>query len=127
MPNKMIYIAGPIGNGHTVSDEQMHANVLRAEEVMKQLMLKGYSPICPHLSYYCWKNWKENDKFDMGWEHWMRIDKEFVHACDYFFYMTPEVYGVSKGAKLEHEQAIKEGKTIFTSLDEVPSKHEIPV
>lgn len=126
MSNKMIYIAGPIGNGGACDDEQMKKNVRNAEELMKQLMIKGYSPICPHLSYYCWKNWME-DGYDMGWEHWMRIDKEFVHACDYFFYMTPEVYGKSKGASLELVQAKKEGKRIFINLEEVPDKIEITV
>lgn len=125
MPNKMIYIAGPIGNGGTATDEQTQENVLRAETLMKDLMLKGYSPICPHLSFYPWKNWRDNDNFDMGWEHWMRIDKEFVHACDYFFYMTPEAYGPSKGASLELAQAKNEGKRIFTDITEVPDKIEI--
>lgn len=117
----MIYIAGPIGNGHTVSDEKMQDNVINAEQIMKRLMVKGYSPICPHLSYYPWKHWKDNDNFDMPWESWIRMDKEFVTACDYFFYMVPEIYGESKGAALELEQAKKEGKKIITSVSEMPS------
>ena len=41
--------------------------------------------------------------------------------------MTPEKYGESHGAKMEFDWATQWGKRIFTSLEEVPDKIEIPV
>lgn len=114
--SRMIYQAGPIGNGHTIGPRAMYANVRQAELVMEELMKKGWSVICPHLSYHCWINWED----DMPWERWMQMDRDFVSACPYFFYMAPETYGESKGALLELEQAKREGKTIYTRLEDVP-------
>ena len=38
--NFMIYIAGPIGNGGKIKDNNaVHLNVLKAEAIMKELML----------------------------------------------------------------------------------------
>lgn len=115
--SKMIYMAGPIGNGHTVGPRIMYANVRRAEKVMEELMKKGWTVICPHLSYHCWLDWGD----DMPWERWMQMDRDFVSVCPYFFYMRPEIYGESKGAALELEQAKQEGKTIYDDLDKIPT------
>lgn len=113
---KVIYIAGPIGNGHTVGPREMYANVRRSEEIMYELMDKGWSVICPHLSYHCWLDWPK----DMPWENWMRQDFDFIKKSDAFFYMTPELYGPSKGAKLEFDLATKLGMPIYTNLLDVP-------
>lgn len=121
----MIYIAGPIGNGHTVSTDKMQENVWAGEEVYRQLVLKGYAPILPHFSFYPWKRWKEQEGFDIPWGTWVEMDKEYVKTCEFFFYMTPEKYGPSKGASLEYELAKKLGKKIYTTLDEVPSRHAV--
>lgn len=114
---EIAYLAGPIGNGHTIGPRQMYANVRRAEEVMFQLIKKGYSVICPHLSYHCWINWSE----DIPWERWMQMDFDFVKRADVLFYMSPEKYGESKGAKRELSLAQKLGKKIYTDLDQVPT------
>jgi len=114
--SKMIYMAGPIGDGHTAAPRKMYSNVRQAEKIMFQLMKKGWTVICPHLSYHCWINWDE----DMPWERWIQMDRDFVSVCPYFFYMKPDKYGESKGAALEYEQAKKLGKMIYTDIDDVP-------
>ena len=116
----MIYLAGPIGNAHTQGPRQMYRNVRVAEKVMEQLMKKGWSVICPHLSYHCWLNWED----DMPWKRWIEMDEDFVEACGSFFYMEPTIYGESKGAKKEMEQAKKLGKTIYTNINDVPTRSD---
>lgn len=113
----MIYLAGPIGNGHTVGPRSMYQNVRRAELIMYKLMKKGWSVFCPHLSYHPWIDWDE----DMPWARWVQMDEDFVDACGSFFYMKPEDYGPSKGAAKELEQAKQLGKVIYTEVDTVPS------
>ena len=94
----------------------MYANVRRGEKLMERLMQKGWTVICPHLSYHCWLNWKE----DMPWERWIQMDEDFVRVADAFFYMQPEIFGESRGAKREYELAKKLGKTIYERMIDVP-------
>lgn len=129
MEDKTIYVSGPIGNmGKCTSEEILH-NVELAEDIYGTLIKKGYAPYCPHLSYYPDKRWKEQGNSDWIFDHgdWLELDKKWVKACKYFYYMTPEKYGESRGAKMEFDWAKQWGKKIFTSLEEVPDKIEIPV
>ena len=116
----MIYLSGPIGDGHTASPRDMYKNVRTGEKLMYQLMKKGWTVICPHLSYHAWLNWQE----DMPWEAWIRMDMDFVDACGSFFYMKPEIYGNSKGAAKELEEAKNLNKTIYTNINDVPSRND---
>ena len=116
----MIYLAGPIGDGHTVDARTMYKNVRAGEKIMNQLMLKRWSVICPHLSYHAWINWEE----DVPWDTWIRMDMDFVDACGSFFYMLPSLYGASKGSQKELEAAKKLGKTIYTNINDVPTRSD---
>ena len=129
MEDKTIYISGPIGNGGKCSPEQQITNIRAGEELYGRLMEKGYSPFCPHLSYYPDKRWREEGitKYMFDHETWLAVDKQWVHKCKYFFYMDPEVYGESKGAKMELDWAKNWGKRIFYNIEEVPSKIEIKI
>ena len=129
MEDKTIYISGPIGNGGKCTAEQQILNVINGEELYGQLMAKGYSPFLPHLSYYPDKRWREGDVKQFMFDHatWLSVDKQWVHKCKYFFYMNPEIYGESKGAKIELSWAKDLGKRIFYDISEVPSKHEITI
>lgn len=124
MEDKTIYISGPIGNGGKCSPEQQITNIVNGEELYGALIAKGYCPTLPHLSYYPDKRWRETGvkKFIFDHETWLALDKQHVWHCKYFFYMLPEIYGNSKGAKMELDWARKWGKRIFTNIDEVPSK-----
>jgi len=129
MEDKTIYLSGPIGNGGKCSPEQQIANVRAGEDLYGELMEKGYSVFCPHLSYYPDKRWKDLGikRFQFGHDTWLNVDKQWVWKCKYFFYMVPEKYGDSKGAKMELEWAKAWGKRIFTRIEDVPSKHEITI
>lgn len=122
--DKTIYISGPIGNGGKSTPEQQIRNVINGEELYGALMAKGYSCFLPHLSYYPDKRWRESDVKQFMFDHdtWLEVDRQWVNKCKYFFYMLPEIYGESKGAKLELSWAKALGKKVFTNIEEVPSK-----
>jgi len=114
----IMYLAGPIGDGHTVGPRKMYSNVRQAELVMYWLMQRGWSVIAPQLSYHCWINWPT----DMPWHRWMEQDYELLQKADALFYMIPEIYGTSRGAKREADWSAEFSniKTIYTDLDDVP-------
>lgn len=122
--DKTIYISGPIGNGGKCTPEQQIENVRNGEEIYGQLMAKGYSPFCPHLSYYPDLDWRQRGitKYIFNHDTWLEVDRQWVNKCKYFFYMLPEIYGPSKGAERELAWANDLGKKIFTDINEVPDK-----
>lgn len=129
MEDRTVYLSGPIGNAGKCTPEQQLINVITAEDIYGALMDKGYAVYCPHLSYYPDKRWRDTGmtKFMFNHNKWLEMDLQWVNKCKYFFYMTPEKYGESTGAKREFDFATKLGKKIFTTLDEVPNKLEITI
>lgn len=117
---KIIYLIGPIGNGHTQSDAKMLANVEQSYPIVKELMLKGWTVISPMLSFFMWKYWRDNENFNMPWEKLMQSDKRYVEIADALFRLTEDKYGVSKGADIEEEHAKRINKRVFHNLGEVP-------
>lgn len=112
---KIVYLSGPIGNGHTVDARTMYQNVRRGEELMFKMMKMGFTVICPHLSYHAWLNWAE----DMEWQRWIDMDMDFVRICDIFYRMRPSEYGPSRGADREEEEAKRLGKPIVYLLEDL--------
>ena len=124
--SRFIYIAGPISNGNKLGAREIYKNVLNGEDLYMKLVEKGYNPICPHFSYY---PWLRHDR-DIKWQIWLAMDESYVRVCPMLYYMLPEIYGESKGALHELELAKKLGKTIYTSIDDVPDlneRKEVPV
>ncbi len=124
MRDLSIYVSGPINNGGKSTPEEIKINVENGEDIYMELIKKGWNPECPHLSYYPDKRWRESHNLHFDHAKWMELDKMKVYNNKYFFYMTPEKYGESMGAKMEYEWAKKWNKKIFTSLDEVPTQLE---
>lgn len=124
MEDRSIYISGPIGNAGRCTPEEIVANVQRGEDIYGALIAKGWNPECPHMSYYPDKRWRETNKYNFNHDKWLELDKQKVWNNKYFFYMVPEIYGESTGARREYEWAKQWGKKIFTSLDEVPNTLE---
>ncbi len=115
--NNLIYISGPITNGGTATPKQAHDNVRRAMQVYGKLIEKGYSPVLPHFSYFYWLDHEGPQRTH---DDWIETDFHYIEACDFFFYMEPEIYGEAKGAKQELEFAEKQQKIIFHDFDTVP-------
>lgn len=127
MEDKTIYISGPIGNAGKCTPEQQIQNVQNGEDIYGVLIKKGYAPYCPHMSYYPDKRWREQNTHDLKHDDWLNLDKKWVNACKYFFYMVPETYGESHGAKMELQWAKDWGKRVFYDLKEVPDKIELQI
>lgn len=118
--NRLIYIAGPISNGNKLGAREIYKNVQNGEDLYMELVEMGYNPICPHFSYYPWLRHER----DIKWQIWLAMDENYVRACPLFFYMKPEIYGKSKGAKHEYDLAVKLEKTIYTEIKDVPDLSE---
>jgi len=121
--SKFIYIAGPISNGSKLGAREILKNVQNGEDIFMELVKKGYNPICPHFTYHPWLRYEE----DIKWQVWLTMDENYVKASPLLFYMKPEIYGDSKGALHEYKLAKKLGKTIYTSLDQVPDLNKVEV
>lgn len=125
MEDKTIYLSGPISDGGKCTEEEKYQHVLKGIYLKHQLMSKGYAVYCPQLSVFAEKQWAKDGLENFSHDGWLTADKQWVRKAKYFFYMEPEIYGNSKGARMELELAKQLGKRIFTRIDDVPSKHEI--
>jgi len=90
------------------------ANVQAAVDLGIALYQKGHYPYVPHLTHFVDLRAQQSG-IKMEWEDYISWDLPWLEACDALFYMRR-----SKGADLELEVARTLGKTIFTSLEEVP-------
>lgn len=94
---RRVYIAGPISNGHAAKPRDIYANVRRACEYYEALIQHGFTPFCPHLSYFAWLDFKE----DVHWPRWIELDLDFIDTCDVLL----RIPGASKGADMEVKYA----------------------
>ncbi|MFW9767875.1 MAG: DUF4406 domain-containing protein [Candidatus Thorarchaeota archaeon] len=107
-----IYVAGPYTG---VTLEEIEANVERAMEAGLKIWKKGHYPYIPHLTH--WPDLLAQEKrIPMDWYDYMRWHAPWVDHCDALFLLAE-----SKGALLEYERAMEEGKQVFHSLDEIPT------
>lgn len=114
----IIYIAGPLMDGHTLGPRESLKNVRKAMRVYIQLLKKGHIPILPHFSYFAWIEEEE----DIPWEAWMTQDYELLNLCDAMFYI-----GSSKGADIEFTYALKKGMIIYQKIEDVETTPITPV
>lgn len=105
-----IYVAGPYSAS---SEDERELNTQRAIEAGLALFKLGHTPFIPHLTHYVDLHARRKG-IAMAWEDYIRLDLEWLDACDALLFMGP-----SKGANLELEYAIKTGKRVFRSLAEI--------
>ncbi|MHA1483700.1 MAG: DUF4406 domain-containing protein [Candidatus Thorarchaeota archaeon] len=107
-----IYVAGPY-TGSTLED--IEENVRRAMEAGFRIWKKGHFPYIPHLTH--WPNILARDlEIEMDWVDYMNWHAPRVDHCDALFLLAE-----SKGALLEYNRAKGEGKSVFHSIDEIPT------
>src|SRR6266571_6294579 len=106
-----IYVAGPYS---APTERERLANVLAAIDLGIALYQKGHYPYVPHLTHYVDLRAQESG-IHLEWEDYISWDLPWLEGCDALFYI-----GGSKGADLELDVARKLGKTIFTSIEDVP-------
>ena len=83
-----VFIAGPYGDSNP--PEVIRANVLRADQVARDLMAQGHQVYCPHTMSWGW----ERDK-RLTRQQYLELDKSFLRYWAEAIYRIP---GDSPGA-----------------------------
>jgi hypothetical protein len=99
-----VYIAGPYTTG------DVSANVAHALEVYHQLLDRGHTPYCPHLSHFA------HLLRQRPYEDWMRLDLAWLKECDVLLRLP----GESPGAEVEEDAAFSIMPVVY-SLDQLDS------
>ena len=110
-----ICIIGKYGS-HELPRESREANVIKAIEAARALIIKGHSPFCPHLSHWVHEGW--------GWEgstpeRWYKIDNDWLSCAEGIYALAN--WTDSLGATNEHKLAQSLGIPIYYHLEEVPN------
>lgn len=98
-----VYIASP----YTIGD--VAVNVKAQIDAADQLMNLGFAPFWPLCSHF------QHMAHPRPYQDWIEIDLLWVEACDCLLRLP----GESKGADGEVAHAIKIGKPVFYSIEEM--------
>lgn len=102
----VIYIAGPF----VAADARLiELNVRRAEEAAYELEALGASTVCPHTN----TRWQDNRT---PYEQKCRTTMAALRRCDAVFWLPD--WRESKGARAEHEDALRCRKVMLYSMAE---------
>ena len=99
-----VYIAGPMSGGDRL------ANLNQGLEAYRELIRRGYAPMCPMLSFFV------NDVMPQGYATWLAVDLAWVEASD----LVLRLPGESLGADQEVACATINGIPVYRSLAEIP-------
>jgi hypothetical protein len=109
-----IYVSGPYSpknaTGPADEQEQIAANVGRANAIGIELAERGHIPFIPHTNCHGWE-----DVHGVSREVTMRVCGEWVRRCDALYFIAP-----SKGANWEREIAESLGRPVYERLEDVP-------
>ena len=102
---KKVYIASP----YTLGD--VAQNVRFQIDIADILIEDGFAPYVPLNTHF------QHMVHPRRYEQWLALDFEWIKSCDYLLRMG----GESSGADREVEFALKSGKRVFYSIDELVS------
>ncbi len=105
-----VYIAGP----YTVPNPAKNVDI--AMEAYLQLMRKGHSPFCPHLSHYPDMMAKRIGR-PVTYEQWLDLDLVWLAQCDCLLRLP----GASNGADIECAEADRLHIPIYTNMADIPN------
>lgn len=107
--NIVVYVSGK----YTGKDaDEVRENITNARTTAILVWEAGFCCICPHTNTIFF----EKDCL-CTYDDYMAGDLELVNRCDALLML--DNWLDSKGAKIEHEHAKKEGKLIFYSIQEL--------
>jgi hypothetical protein len=101
---KKVYIAGPMSGGDRL------ANLQHGLIAYRELIRRGYAPMCPMLSFFV------NDVMPQDHATWLATDLPWVASADAILRLP----GESLGAEQEVACAVCHGIPVFRSLDDFP-------
>lgn len=102
---KVVYVAGKYSSD---SPDEVFENIYLARYYAKQLWLKGYAVICPHLNSFFMDG-------TVLYLDFLKGDLEIIRRCDMVF-LLPN-WRESRGAVMEHEYARSLGIEIVDDLE----------
>jgi hypothetical protein len=111
----IIYIAGPLLEGHTLTFEQGKEHWKNTVGIAEKIMQKGWTVYIPHHSLYMWQYIKEENGRDIPWQEWMVQDSGFIQVAQAIYFI-----GHSKGADRELAYALDNDKKVYMNVDDVP-------
>ena len=98
-----VYVAGP----YTPADgkEETRLEHIRLDSKTGKLLLKlGHTPFCPHTMTAGWED-------ECSWEDFLRMDLAWLRQCDVIVLLPG--WQNSRGARMEYDEAMKEGLVIW--------------
>ena len=131
----LVYVAGPFS---APTEQGILVNLDRAILAANTVIARGHHPYLPHLTYYNAAHW--SNPFGSGLagqndRRWIDVDAPWVLLCD-AIYIMPTAYESktvtengatytervwkSRGAMHEYQEALKAGRKIFWSVEELP-------
>lgn len=108
-----VYVAGPLTNGGRLDIQEQRLNIRRACSAADTLMMRGFAPFVPHLS------WHQNEMFPRDRELWMRVCLELVGVHNILLRLP----GDSEGADQEVGKAQRLSIPVYYSIGEL-IRHE---
>lgn len=100
--------AGPYGDH--LPYWEIEKNILRADEVARDLLAMGHEPYCPHTMS---RHWQLDPRLNR--EDYKRLDDRIMSHCDALYFIAP-----SPGAMAELWMAKEMGLPIYYRLEDVP-------
>lgn len=97
---KRIYIAGPMSQGDKL------ANLNQALVAYRELLQKGYAPLCPQLAFFV------DTLLPFDWQTWIDADLPWVSVADAVLRLP----GASEGADAEVRTANAAGTPVFNNI-----------
>ena len=105
-----VFVSGPYGDHNP--DHVIAANVARADEAAKQLVLAGHVPFCPHKMM---EGWQTDER--LREEHWLRVGLAFLGD---FAQAVLRLPGDSHGADQEVSLALhRYGLPVYYRVEDV--------
>ena len=101
---KKVYIAGPMSGGDRIAN--LHQGLIAYRELIR----RGYAPMCPMLSFFV------ADVMPQDHSTWLATDLPWVASADAILRLP----GESLGAEQEVACAACHGIPIYRSLDDFP-------
>jgi len=125
----IIYVAGPLLQGQTLTFEEGLENWKKTVEVADKLMQKGWTVHVPHHSLFMWDHIKKTQSREISWESWMTQDSGMIKVSQAIFFL-----GHSKGADAELSYALDNDMKMYTNIHDVPNvtpedcllRHQLP-
>ncbi len=116
MQSRRVYVAGPIAKPSRKKG-RYGKNIVPAMNMWSYLWSAGFTPYCPHLSYFMERHLQKEFgiKEPLSHAEWLEQDYAWLKLC----HAVIRLPGESVGADMEQEYAMLHGIPVFTELSDL--------